>query len=217
MMMANKNLTEEAEQIDLSRCYAKLDRFIDERKRRRAAIEKAAVRADSDSPWLVLRVMTGREIAVRDALDVEGIETLVPMKMGKKIHRRGFVLPPKKEPVFIGYILARCIICNESLASLLGFDHVLDLLGGNDSPHLISNQKICEFNQKADEGHYDYEVPQQAFKRGMRVLIREGIFSGSTGEIVSGGHTGKGNAVVEINFFGGHTHAIMPLAILAPL
>ncbi|KAB2743472.1 transcription termination/antitermination protein NusG [Brucella anthropi] len=217
MMMANKQTTDQADHIDLSRCYAKLDKSLIERKRRRNLIAVAANRVGDDSPWLVLRVMTGREITVRDALDVEGIETLVPMKMGKKIHRRGFVIPPKKEPVFIGYILARCIICNEALAALLGFEHVLGLLGGNDSPYLIADQKICEFNQKADQGHYDFEVPQQVFRCGMKVMIREGIFAGSTGEIVSGGHTGKGNAVVDINFFGGSTHAIMPLAILAPL
>ncbi|MFD1197389.1 transcription termination/antitermination protein NusG [Brucella gallinifaecis] len=217
MMVIDQRQLNQADQIDLTRCYAKLDKSIIERKRRRNLIAKAAVRAGDDSPWLVLRVMTGKEIDVRDALDTVGIETLVPMKMGKEIRKRHRVIAPKKEPVFIGYILTRCVICNESLAALLGFEHVLGMLGGNDSPYLIENEKISIFKQKADEGHYDYEVPQQVFRRGMKVLIREGIFAGSTGEVVSGGATGKGNAVVDINFLGGSTPAIMPLAILAPL
>ncbi|PQZ51897.1 hypothetical protein CQ052_05190 [Ochrobactrum sp. MYb15] len=217
MMAIDQQQLNQADQIDLTRCYAKLDRSLIERKRRRNLIAVAAVRAGDDSPWLVLRVMTGRETDVRDALDTVGIETLVPMKMGKERRRGNKKLPAQREPVFIGYILARCIICNEALAALLGFEYVLGMLGGNDSPHLIANEKINNFNQKADEGHYDYEVPQQVFRRGMKVMIREGIFAGSTGEIVSGSHTGKGNAVVDINFFGRSTPAIMPLAILAPL
>ncbi|NKC48509.1 hypothetical protein HED54_09845 [Ochrobactrum anthropi ATCC 49188] len=38
-----------------------------------------------DSPWLVLQVMSGRELSVREALGKENIEVLVPMKMGPKI------------------------------------------------------------------------------------------------------------------------------------
>jgi len=216
MMMANRNLIN-AEHIDLSRCYAKIDKFHAEAARRRNAIAHAAIRAGDDSPWLVLRVMTGKELIVRDALIEADIEALVPMKMGKEMRKRHRIIPPKSEPVFVGYIFARCVVCNESLAALLGFEHVLSVLGGYEKPHLIDADKVNAFNKKAIDGHFDHEVPQQVFRRGMKVLIKDGIFAGSTGEIVSGGHTGKGNAVVDINFFGRSTPAIMPLAILSPL
>ncbi|OYR18934.1 transcription termination/antitermination protein NusG [Brucella thiophenivorans] len=217
MMMADKRLTDQAEEIDLTRCYAKLDRFMDERKRRRAAIEKAAVRGDSDSPWMVLQVSTGREITVHDTLIGGGIETIAPMKMGKKIHRRGHVLPAKKVPIFIGYLFVRCVVNNDNLACLLGFDHVQSILGGYENPFLVDSIKVLSFNDKAGKGHFDYEVPQRVFQRGMKVRIKDGIFENMSGEVVTGGHTGKGDAVVDINFFGRSTHAIMPLAILEPL
>ena len=94
---------------------------------------------------------------------------------------------------------------------------VTGILGGYEKPHLIKAEKLLSFNEKAEGGHYDHEVPQSVFRRGMKVYIRDGIFAGSTGEIISGGHDGKGTAVVGIKFLGGITPANMPLAILEPL
>lgn len=51
-MMADKQLIDQAAHIDLTRCYAKLDRFIEERKRRRVAVEKAAIRAGDEPTTL---------------------------------------------------------------------------------------------------------------------------------------------------------------------
>lgn len=217
MMMVDRKQIELAAHIDLTRCYAKSNQVIEERKRWQGMVAKARVRAGDDSPWLVLKVMTGRELAVGDALIADSVEALVPMKMGKKLRRRHQEIEPKKEPVFIGYIFVRCIISNEALAGLLGFTGVIGVLGGYDNPYLVEDKKVLSFNEKADKGHFDHEVPQQVFRRGMKVLIRDGIFAGSKGEIISGGADGKGNAVVSIHFLGGITPAIMPLAILHPL
>ena len=197
-------------------CQA-IDKVLSERRRVARLRAAAATRLSDDSPWLVLRVMSGRELAVRDALDHADIEALVPMKMGKEIRRRGFVIPPKKVPVFVGYTFSRCAISNDALAGLLSFDHVCGVLGGYEAPHLVSHENVNKFNAKADDGYYDHEVPQAVFSRGMRVRIREGIFAGFAGEIISGGSTGRGDAVVDIDFLGGSTPAIMPLAILEPL
>lgn len=215
--MVDRKLIELAAHIDLTRCYAKSDQVIEERKRWQGMVAKARVRAGDDSPWLVLKVMTGRELAVGDALITENVEALVPMKMGKEIRRRGVIFPPKKQPIFIGYIFARCIISNEALAGLLGFECVLGILGGYDSPYLVAAKNVLSFNEKADEGYYDHEVPQGVFKRGMKVMVREGIFAGAKGSIVAGGSDGKGTAVVSIQIFGGETPVIMPLAMLEPL
>lgn len=217
MMMADKLLTQQAEEIDLSRCYAKLDRFMDERKRRRAAIAKAAIRAESDSPWLVLRVMTGRELCVKEALEAVDIEVLSPMKMGPRIRRKGREIPPKQQPVMIGYVLVRVVLKNENYAALLGFEHVVSILGGYEKPYVVNAEKINEFNRKSEKGAFDHEVPHAAFVGVKRVMIREGVFAGVEGELVSGGSKGKGIAVVEVSIFGQPTPMIMPLAFLAPL
>lgn len=217
MMMPDKRQIEQAAHIDLSRCYKKSDQMIAQRRIRDSRIAKLAARADSDSPWLVLKVMTGREIEVGDALEKAGAESLVPMKMGKKLRRRHKEIEPKAEPVFIGYLFARCVISNDTLAALISFDHVTGILGGYETPHLLAAKKVISFNEKATNGHFDHEVPQAVFQRGMKVCISDGIFAGSYGEIISGGHEGKGTAVVGVQFLGGMTPAIMPLAILQPL
>jgi len=217
MMMADKRLTEHAEEIDLTRCYAKLDRFMDERKRRRAAIQKAAIRADSDSPWLVLRVMTGRELCVKSALEAVDIEVLSPMKMGPKIRRQGREIPPKQQPVMIGYVLVRVVMNDDNYATLLGFEHVVSILGGYEKPYVVKAKKINEFNNKAEKGEFDHQVPHAVFAGVRRVRIRDGVFAGIEGELVSGGGKGKGIAVVEIKIFGQPTPMIMPLAFLSPL
>lgn len=217
MMVVDMKQIEQAVHIDLTRCYAKSDQVIDERKRWLGMVAKARLRAGDDSPWLVLKVMTGRELAVGEALAKENVEALVPMKMGKEIRRRGVIFPPKKQPIFIGYIFARCIISNEALAGLLGFECVLGVLGGYDSPYLVTAEKVLSFNEKAEKGYYDHDVPQGVFKRDMKVLVRDGIFAGAKGKIVSGGSDGKGTAVVSIKIFGGETPVIMPLAMLEPL
>lgn len=217
MMAIDSRQIETAAHIDLTRCYAKSDKLFVERKRWQGMVAKARLHAGADSPWLVLKVMTGRELAVGEALTKESIEALVPMKMGKEIRRRGVIFPPKKQPIFIGYIFVRCIVSNEALAGLLGFECVLNVLGGYDSPYLVSAEKVLSFNKKAENGYYDHAVPQSMFKRDMKVLVRDGIFAGAKGKIVSGGSDGKGTAVVSIQIFGGETPVIMPLAMLEPL
>lgn len=217
MMAIDPRQLEQAAHIDLTRCYAKSDKLFEERKRWQGMVAKARVRAGDDSPWLVLKVMTGRELAVGKALTKENIEALVPMKMGKKFRRRNQEILPKPQPIFIGYLFARCIISNEALAGLLGFEYVLGVLGGYDNPYLVNSKNVSSFNEKAEKGYYDHEVPQGTFSRDMKVLVRDGIFAGAKGKIVTGGSDGKGTAVVSIQIFGGETPVIMPLAMLEPL
>ncbi len=217
MMVPDKCQIEHAEHIDLSRCYKKSDRILSQRRIRDSGIAKLSVRADSDSPWLVLKVMTGRELEVGENLQKVDVEALVPLKVGKAIRRRGFAALPRKEPIFIGYLFARCMISNDTMAALLGFNHVTGILGGYEKPHLISARNVLTFNEKANKGHFDYEVPQTVYRKGMKVIVRDGIFAGSQGEIIAGGSEGKGTAVVGVHFLGGLTPVIMPLAIIEPL
>ncbi len=217
MMAIDRQQVDDAEEIDLSRCYAKLDRLLDERARRRREVEAAANRAAPDSPWLALKVATGREIHVRDAMDAVGVEALVPTRMGPELRRRGRLMVAQKLPVIIGYVLARCDVKPLAIAGLMGFEDVISLLGGCERPYLITDENISKFNRKAEEGQYDYERPQSLFRIGMRVTVREGIFVGASGRIVSCRKDGKGDAVVEMRFLGGDVPALIPLAILDPM
>ncbi|WP_368649694.1 transcription termination/antitermination NusG family protein [Brucella intermedia] len=194
-----------------------IDKVLAERRRVARMRAAAANRVGDDSPWLVLQVMSGREISVRDALTASGVEVVVPMKMGPKLRRFHKEIPPKLQPVMVGYILVRCRLINDALAGLLTFDHVVAVLGGYDRPYLVDAKHVNDFKEKADKGEFNHEVPQSAFVGVKRVAIREGVFAGRTAELISGGAKGKGVAVIELMLFGQATSMIVPLAFLAPL
>lgn len=194
-----------------------IDKVLSERRRVARMRAAAAVRAGDDSPWLVLRVMTGREIAVRDDLEAANIEAIVPMKFGPKLRRFHKEIPPKLQPVMIGYILVRCRLIADALAGLLTFDHVVGVLGGCEKPYRVNAKRVNDFKEKAEKGEFNHEATWLAFAGVKRVYVREGVFAGHTGELISGGSKGKGVAVVELMLFGQATPMIMPLAFLAPL
>lgn len=194
-----------------------IDKVLAERHRVARLRSAAANRVGDDSPWLVLQVASGREFVVRDALSGENIEVLVPMKMGPKIRRQGREIPPKKQPVMNGYVLARCAVSNECLAGLLSFDGVVSVLGGYETPFLVSAEKVILFKVKAEGGKYDHEHFHRKFVGVKWVLIADGPFAGSRAELVSGGAKGNGLVVVEVPIMGRPVAMTLPIAILEPL
>lgn len=194
-----------------------IDKVLAERRRVARMRAAAANRVGDDSPWLVLQVVSGRELSVREALEKENIEVLVPMKMGPKIRRQGREIPAKKQPVMNGYVLARCMISNECLAGLLSFDHVVSILGGYETPFLVNAEKVFVFKAKAEEGQYDYEHFHRKFIGVRWARIADGPFAGNRAELVSGGSKGNGLIVIEVSLFGRPVAMTVPIAILEPL
>lgn len=208
---------ETGEPIDLSRCYEASDRTIANNRRQRRLLSESAVRQSSDAPWFAIKVKPGHELIVENTLRKHGVEALVPMRMGRELRRRHRVIPPAPLPVILGYVLVKCSKSHASIAGLLGVEHVIGLIGGNENPHLISSKEVNEFNEKAKAGYFDWERPASLFRIGYRVKVAAGMFSGLSGTIVSCRSDGRGDAVVELVMFGRMTPVLMPLAILSPL
>jgi len=160
---------------------------------------------------------SGSEVSIRDEMHEAGIEVLVPMKKGKEIRRRGFVIPPKSKPVLVGYILVRCDLSYEAIEGILSFDRVVELLGTYDKPFLMDSDKVIEFNRKAEKGEFDDERPVSLFSHLRKVQIVDGPFAGYTAEVVTPVGAGSGTAVVEIVIFGRPTPMNVSLAFLKPL
>ena len=191
------------------------ERFEDRMKRIAMSYRSdAAVKAGDDSPWLTLKVEPGREKAVKNTLDDEVVEALVPMRKGPELRRRGRVLPAVLTPVMICYVLVRCRVTDKALLGLKSFDHVRDVLGGCLNPRLVSAAEVKVFKMKAEEGAYDWEKPVAIFKRGWKVRLKEGPFCGFTATVVACRSDGKGDAVVEVDIFGRTTPITLPLALL---
>ena len=193
-----------------------IDKVLSERRRIAKKRAAAAVRVRSDSPWVIIRV-SGSEVSIRDEMHEAGIEVLVPMKKGKEIRRRGFVIPPKSKPVLVGYILVRCDLSYEAIEGILSFDRVVELLGTYDKPFLMDSDKVIEFNRKAEKGEFDDERPVSLFSHLRKVQIVDGPFAGYTAEVVTPVGAGSGTAVVEIVIFGRPTPMNVSLAFLKPL
>ena len=194
-----------------------IDKVLAERRRIERMRSAAAIRMPDDSPWVILRTRSGCELSVCEALHASNIEALVPMKMGPRLRRNRREIPPKKAPVMIGYMLARCPISNDALAALLSFDDVSEVLGGYPKPYLVDAEKIKSFNKKAESGEFDHERPISFFSHLKKVQIVEGPFAGFAGEVVTSVGKGKGTAVIEIQFMNQPMPMIVPLAFLSPL
>lgn len=202
--------------IDLTRCFAKSDKVAAAKRRREREIAAAAVRVDSAAPWVAVRIMTGRELELEKILTEHGIEVFVPVRKGPEKRKRHRVVPAEMLPLMQGYILVRCRIIGEALQGILGFEHVLNLVGGNEKPYLVQPEMVKLIKGKARSGAYDWDRESEIqFKQHMRVRITEGLFAGTEGRILSAGK--RGDAAVEINFLGGYTSALIPLAILEVL
>lgn len=191
------------------------ERFEERMRRIRAdMLHAATLRAGDDSPWFAVRVMSGREIAVKNALDDAGVEALVPMRKGPEYRRRGRIIPPVSIPVMTSYVLVRFIPHTEAFLGIRSIEHVIDMLGGCISPRYIPNTEVIRFKALADDGSLDWEKPTLVFRKGEQVRVKDGPFASFFGTIVSCRNDGKGDAVVEMTIFSGMTPVLMPLAIL---
>lgn len=199
----------------------KLERVVSDASRRSQCIEAATKRITEtcpvDSAWLALQVSPGREHAVEIDLESNEIEAAVPVCMGPQRRRHHKVLPPSPKPVFIGYTFVRCIPSGYALQALMGFEHVLGVVGGWAAPHRLTCEAINYFKEMAASGAYDWEVKRDALPKGCKVLVKEGPFASFEGIVVAFGGAGKGTPVIELDIFGRKTPILIPLAMLQRL
>jgi transcription termination/antitermination protein NusG len=170
------------------------------------------------APWFALRVWTGREKAVENSLDAMGIRSLVPMRKGPDLRRRGRVIEGAMMPVIHGYVLVQMMASAEYLAGLQGVDHAIDVLGGCERPMRLSDKEVSRFNALALGGAYDWERPvDMILKVGEPVFVDAGPFSGQKAIVVTPNRKGRGDVVVAIDFMGGEVPVTVPLALLKKL
>ncbi|MEY9196623.1 transcriptional antiterminator NusG [Sinorhizobium fredii] len=170
------------------------------------------------APWFALRVWTGREKAVENSLDAMGIRSLVPMRKGPDLRRRGRVIEGALMPVIHGYVLVQMLGKAEYLTGLQAVEHAIDVLGGCERPMRISDKEVSRFNAMARGGSYDWERPVDlAVKAGEPVWIMAGPFCDKKAIVVTPSKKGRGDVVVCIDFMGRELPVTVPLALLKKL
>jgi transcription termination/antitermination protein NusG len=189
-----------------------------EREARLEALERASRIINPESPWFALRVMTGKEVAVQEALEVLGITSLVPMRKGPDLRRRHRVIPGSLQPVIYGYVLVQSDPAPDVLVSFKGLDDVIGVLGGAEKPMRVTASEIKCFKAMADAGLYDWEKPCGLIvAAGDRVRTTDGPFSGFIATVVTPNGKGKGDVVISVDIFGRETPVTVPLVILEKL
>lgn len=186
-----------------------------ERAERLEELEKIARIIHADSPWFALRVMTGREISVKTALDDLGITALVPQRKGPDYRRRHRIIPGTMQPVIYGYVLVQSDPHPAVLVAFKAVQDVLGVLGGAEKPMRVTASEISRFKGMADAGLYDWEKPCSLIvKAGDKVRIAAGPFEGIGAVVVTPNAKGKGDVVVSVGLLGGDVPMTLPLAML---
>lgn len=170
------------------------------------------------APWFALRVWTGREKAVETTLETMGVRSLVPMRKGPDLRRRGRVIEGTMMPVVHGYVLVQMMPIAQYLTGLQGLEHAIDVLGGCESPRRLSDTEVNRFNVLARGGEYDFERPVEIVVRdGDRVLVTGGPFGGLTATVVTPNSKCRGDVVVSSSIMGREVPVTVPLALLQKL
>lgn len=193
---------------------------LDERMRRIRLERLAAVArlTHEETPWFAVRVWTGRETAVDNALSGIGVHALVPMRKGPDLRRRHRIIPGQMMPVIHGYVLVQVDPGAESLDALKGVEHVIEVLGGCLSPRRLAKEEVNHFKDMAADGAYDWERPSDlVVATGDLVRIIGGPFSEFNAVVVTANGKGKGDVVVSVNILGGDVPVTLPLAMLEKL
>ncbi|WP_457663474.1 transcription termination/antitermination protein NusG [Sinorhizobium medicae] len=152
------------------------------------------------------------------SLDAMGVRSLVPMRKGPDLRRRGRVIEGQMMPVIHGYVLVQMMALSEYLAGLLGVEHVIDVLGGCERPMRLSDKEVSRFNGLARKGNFDWERPVHLVVRaGDPVWITAGPFCDRKATVVTPGKKGRGDVVVSIDLMGGEVPVTVPLALLKKL
>src|SRR5579871_3047904 len=170
----------------------------------------------SNKNWYVVKVQSGREESIKDAIErrvkIEGLEEffgqiLIPvekvteMRNGKRVVRERKLYP--------GYLMVEVEYNDRILYLFRETSGVGDFVGGsvNRAPPPMSDREIERMlhgqikgaETKAEEGKVVYTKPR--FGPGDRVKVTDGTFAGMEGDVKEL-HEAKGSVSVELTIFG---------------
>jgi transcriptional antiterminator NusG len=163
--------------------------------------------------WFVVRVQSGRESSVKEALErrakAQGLETLlgrivVPSERVSEI--RGGQKRVRERKIYPGYLMLELetsedgAIPNEAWFLVRETPGIGDFLGTRDVPSRMSGKEV---ERVLSEAEHREEAPklQIGFEEGSRVRIKEGPFENFEG-IAEGVSSTRGVVKVVVTIFG---------------
>jgi transcriptional antiterminator NusG len=173
--------------------------------------EPDAEHKDSNKHWYVVKVQSGREDSIKEAIErkvrIEGLEEyfgeiiipteqIVEMRKGKRVK--------KERKLYPGYIMANVEYNDRILYLFRETSGVGDFVGGSihRPPPPMSQKEIDTMLGKKGKPTEDKVVPTKPeFEPGDRVKVKDGAFAGMEGEVKEILEA-KGQVRVEVTIFG---------------
>ncbi|MBN9078532.1 MAG: hypothetical protein BGN87_00210 [Rhizobiales bacterium 65-79] len=218
MMAIDVKRLNEADAINLDRCYAASDRQI-AANRRQQALLAAAGEDGIERRWAIIKVAPRRENDVDKSMSSALIEHWLPLRRADKTiggRRRA----TEGEGVWIlawpGYLFVHVADTPAAWAGIASIKHVVSVLGVEGRPFFLTDKIMLKI--KAELATLK-EVPCNAgmmFRKGEHVRVASGPFAsfpGAVTELGAGSHEGR--AKVEVMIFGRVVPVELDLAQLA--
>jgi transcriptional antiterminator NusG len=166
--------------------------------------------APSKKHWYVVKVQSGREESIKDAIErrvkIEGleeyfgqiiipVERVVEMRNGKRIQRERKLYP--------GYLMVEVEYNDRILYLFRETSGVGDFVGGSlqHAPPPMSDREVERMLGRQGEQVPGVSHPKPKYDRGDRVKVKDGTFAGMEGE-VKDLLEAKGLVRVELTIFG---------------
>lgn len=218
MMRADVKRLNEAEVVNLDRCYAESDRQM-EVSRRQQALLAAAGQDGPHREWAIVRVAKNRENDVDKSMSAALIEHWLPLRKTEKPvggRRRGVEGDGVWTLAWPGYMFVKANDAAEAWAGIASIKHVVAVLGVEGKPFFISGKMILRIKAELATLKDVRANAGTVFVEGQMVKVMSGPFASYNG-IVSEIGDGKrdGRALVEVMIFGRSVPVDLELAQLA--
>ncbi|WP_265518954.1 transcription termination/antitermination protein NusG [Nitratireductor luteus] len=218
MIVADVKRLNDAERINLDRCYAKSDRQMDVSRRQQALLAAAGM----DGPnrrWAIIKVAPNRENDVDNLLARAMIEHWLPLKKadqashGGRAGRKGSAIWVLAWP---GYIFVKVASTAAAWAGVASVKHTKSVLGVDERPFFIDDAMMLKI--KAELATLKtVDGPETMYVEGEKVKVVDGPFASFPATVESiaqdGPHAGR--ARVEVMIFGRAVPVELDLAQLA--
>jgi len=205
------------EPINLDRAWQKSDVRI-ALSRREQAMLAAAGMDGPEARWYVLRVDSGTDKAVDNALkeaNVERVMLSIEVEAKRRGGRKHQTLETCRAPAFPGYIFVRVVSRPETWAGLRCIKGVIEPIGGADKPKPVKGQEVLKFQARIENDPAAFATLTNALKAGDRVAIDDGPFASFEAVVLM--LADKHRVSVEVDIFGRPTPINLDLAQVTKL
>jgi transcriptional antiterminator NusG len=173
-------------------------------------VDEPAPTEPSKKRWYVVKVQSGREESIKDAIErrvkIEGIEDLfgqIIIPVEKVTEVRGGKRVVKERKLYPGYLMAEVEYNDRILYLFRETSGVGDFVGGgvNHPPQPMPEKEVERMLGRQGEQVPGIAHAKPKFDRGDRVKVKDGTFAGMEGEVKELLEA-KGAVRVELTIFG---------------